>query len=73
VGIIQVDLTLHLVLDMLWDGEIGFSEIAFDHLLSLIFERLDLGAYFEGVFRINQSDSLRKKSHVTLLSKREAL
>jgi hypothetical protein len=73
VGIIQVDLTLHLVLDMLRNGEIGFSQVALDHLLPLVFEELDLGAYLEGVLRINQSNSLRKQSHVNLLSKRDAL
>jgi len=58
VGIVQIDLALHLVLDMLRDGEIGFPQIAFDHLLPLIFEELDLGTHLESVLRINKSDSL---------------
>jgi hypothetical protein len=73
VGVVQIDLTLHFILDMLRDGEIGFPKIAFDHLLPLIFEELDLGAYFEGILRINQSDSLRKQSHVNLLLNRNSL
>jgi hypothetical protein len=51
-GIVQIDLSLHLFFDVPGKGKIRLPEIASDHPFPLIFDRLDLGPDLESIFRI---------------------
>jgi hypothetical protein len=59
VGVVEVDLSLHLVFHELRDGEVWFSQVAFDDPLSLFLQLTDIRADLEGVLGINESDALR--------------
>jgi hypothetical protein len=65
-GIIEVDLPLHLVLDKLRDGKIGLPEVAFHDLFPLFLDGRDMGSYLESVLRADQSDTFREQSHNSL-------
>jgi hypothetical protein len=52
-GVVEVNLSLDLVLNVLGHGKIGLPEIAFDNLLPLVFEGPDLGSDLKGTFCID--------------------
>jgi len=52
-GIVEINLSLDLFLDVLWHRKIGFPEIALDDLFPLILETLNLWTYLESTFCID--------------------
>ena len=49
VGVVQVDLPLHLVLDELRDGKVRLAQVALDHPLALLLEQTDVRPDLEGI------------------------
>jgi hypothetical protein len=52
-GIVEINLSLDLFLDVLGDREIRFSQITFDDPFPLIFEESDLRSNLKGVLCID--------------------
>ena len=67
VGVVQVDLPLHLVLDDLRDREVRLAQVAFDHSLALLLEQTDVRPDLEGILGIDESDALGEQCHGPLL------
>jgi hypothetical protein len=57
-GIVEVDLSLDLFLDVLRHRKIGFPEVALDDLFPLILQPLNLWPYFECILCIDESNVL---------------
>ena len=58
VGVVEVDLPLHLVLDGLRDGKVRLAQVALDDPLALFLELADIRSDLEGVLGVDESDSL---------------
>jgi hypothetical protein len=58
VGVIEVDLPLHLVLDGLGDGKVRLPQVAPDDPFALFLELPDIGSDLEGVLGVDESDPL---------------
>jgi hypothetical protein len=67
-GVVQIDLPLHLFFDELGDRKIRFAEVALDDPLPLLFDLPDVWADLECVFGVDEAHALRQESHGKLLS-----
>jgi hypothetical protein len=59
VGVVEVNLSFHLVFHELGEREVRFSQVALDDPFPLLLQLPDVRADLEGILGIDESDPLR--------------